>query len=138
MEVIYRRCAGLDVHKKTVVACVRVAGDGRPLQEVRSFETTTSGLLALADWLASFGVEHVAMEATGVYWKPVWHILSTEGSFELVLANAQHVKAVPGRKRDVSDAVWLAELQAENRRLQALQVAVTHVGRERQDGAGEA
>src|SRR5207253_6526697 len=81
MEVIYPRCAGLDVHKQTVVACVRIAGDGPPLQEVRTFATTTSGLLALADWLDSFEVEVVAMEATGVYWKPVWHVL--EGHFEL-------------------------------------------------------
>jgi transposase len=110
MEVIYPRCAGLDVHKQTVVACVRIAGDGPPLQEVRSFASTTSGLLALADWLDSFGVTHVAMEATGVYWKPVWHVL--EGHFELVLANAAHVKNVPGRKTDVSDAMWLADLLA--------------------------
>jgi transposase len=110
MEVIYPRCAGLDVHKQTVVACVRIAGDGAPLQEVRTFATTTSGLLELADWLESFGVEHVAMEATGVYWKPVWHVL--EGHFELVLANAAHVKNVPGRKTDVNDAMWLADLLA--------------------------
>ncbi len=110
MEVIYPRCAGLDVHKQTVVACVRIAGDGPPLQEVRSFASTTSGLLALADWLDSFGVTHVAMEATGVYWKPVWHVL--EGHFELVLANAAHVKNVPGRKTDVNDAMWLADLLA--------------------------
>jgi transposase len=98
------------VHKKTVVACVRIACSGPPLQEVRTFETTTSGLLALADWLDSFGVEHVCMEATGVYWKPVWHVL--EGHFELVLANAAHVKNVPGRKTDVNDAMWLADLLA--------------------------
>ena len=110
MEVIYPRCAGLDVHKQTVVACVRIAGDGPPLQQVRTFDTTTSGLLALADWLECFGVEHVAMEATGVYWKPVWHVL--EGHFELVLANAAHVKNVPGRKTDVNDAMWLADLLA--------------------------
>ncbi len=110
MEVIYSRCAGLDVHKQTVVACVRIAGDGPPLQEVRTFATTTSGLLALGDWLDSFGVEHVGMEATGVYWKPVWHVL--EGHFELVLANAAHVKNVPGRKTDVNDAMWLADLLA--------------------------
>jgi transposase len=110
MEVIYPRCAGLDVHKQTVVACVRIAGDGPPLLEVRSFASTTSGLLALADWLDSFGVTHVAMEATGVYWKPVWHVL--EGHFELVLANAAHVKNVPGRKTDVNDAMWLADLLA--------------------------
>lgn len=110
MEVIYPRCAGLDVHKQTVVACVRIARDGPPLQEVRTFATTTSGLLGLADWLESFSVKHVAMEATGVYWKPVWHVL--EGHFEPVLANAAHVKNVPGRKTDVSDAMWLADLLA--------------------------
>lgn len=110
MEVIYPRCAGLDVHKQTVVACVRIAHSGAPLQEVRTFATTTSGLLALADWLDGHGVQHVAMEATGVYWKPVWHVL--EGHFELVLANAAHVKNVPGRKTDVNDAMWLADLLA--------------------------
>ena len=110
MDVIHPRCAGLDVHKQTVVACARIAGDGPASQEVRTFETTTSGLLALADWLESLGIEHVAMEATGVYWKPVWHIL--EGHFELVLANAAHVKNVPGRKTDVNDAMWLADLLA--------------------------
>lgn len=110
MDVIYPRCAGLDVHKQTVVACVRLAHNGAPTQEVRTFATTTSGLLALADWLDGQGVEHVAMEATGVYWKPVWHVL--EGHFELVLANAAHVKNVPGRKTDVNDAMWLADLLA--------------------------
>jgi len=110
MDVIYPRCAGLDVHKQTVVACARVAGNGPLLQEVRTFATTTSGLLALADWLESLGIKHVAMEATGVYWKPVWHVL--EGHFELVLANAAHVKNVPGRKTDVNDAMWLADLLA--------------------------
>ena len=110
MEVIYPRCAGLDVHKQTVVACVRIAGNGSALQEVRTFATSTSGLLALADWLDSFAVEYVGMEATGVYWKPVWHVL--EGHFELVLANAAHVKNVPGRKTDVNDAMWLADLLA--------------------------
>lgn len=110
MEVIYPRCAGLDVHKQTVVACARIAREGPALQEVCTFAATTSGLLALSDWLESFGVEHVAMEATGVYWKPVWHVL--EGHFELVLANAAHVKNVPGRKTDVNDAMWLADLLA--------------------------
>jgi transposase len=111
MDVIYPRCAGLDVHKQTVVACARIATDGAPAtQEVRTFETTTSGLLALVDWLESCGVAHVAMEATGVSWKPVWHIL--EGHFELLLANAAHVKNVPGRKTDVNDAMWLADLLA--------------------------
>lgn len=110
MDVIYSRCAGLDVHKQTVVACARLSADGGPRQEVRIFATTTSGLLELADWLESLGVEHVAMEATGVYWKPVWHVL--EGHFVLVLANAAHVKNVPGRKTDVNDAMWLADLLA--------------------------
>lgn len=110
MEVIYPRCAGLDVHKQTVVACARIAGPGPLVQEVRTFATATAGLLELADWLESFGVEYVAMEATGVYWKPVWHVL--EGHFELVLANASHVKNVPGRKTDVNDSMWLADLLA--------------------------
>ena len=112
MDVLHPRCTGFDVHKKTVVAAVRLVEQGKVRVEVRTFETTTAGLIALAEWLASHGVTSVAMEATGVYWKPVWHILSEAGAFELVLANAQHVKAVPGRKRDVSDAVWLADLQA--------------------------
>lgn len=110
MEVIYPRCAGLDVHKQSVVACVRLARDGPAQQEVRTFATTTSALLDLVDWLESLGVEHVAMEATGVYWKPVWHVL--ECHFELVLANAAHVKNVPGRKTDVNDSMWLADLLA--------------------------
>jgi len=109
MEVLYPRCAGLDVHKDTVVAAVRCVSAPRP-HEVRSFATTTSGLLALADWLAAHGCTHVAMEATGVYWKPVWHVL--EPDFALVLANAQHIRAVPGRKTDVSDAAWIADLLA--------------------------
>lgn len=110
MDVIHPRCAGLDVHKQTVVACARIAGDSPLVQEVRTFATTTSGLLELTDWLESLGIEHVAMEATGVYWKPVWHVL--EGHFELVLANAAHVKNVPGRKTDVNDSMWLADLLA--------------------------
>jgi len=110
MDMIHPRCAGLDVHKATVVACVRIAGDAPLVQQVQTFETTTSELLALCDWLESFGITHVAMEATGVYCKPVWHIL--EGHFELTLANAAHVKSVPGRKTDVNDAMWLADLLA--------------------------
>ena len=98
MDVLHPRCAGLDVHKKTVVAAVRIVEHGKVRVEVRTFETTTAGLIALAEWLSEHGVTQVAMEATGVYWKPVWHILSTAGSFELVLANAAHVKNVPGRK----------------------------------------
>jgi transposase len=110
MEVMFARCAGLDVHKDTVVACVRVAEGGKVDHEVRTFGTTTRELLALCDWLASRGSTHVAMESTGVYWKPVWHIL--ESSFELVLANATHIRSVPGRKTDVNDARWIADLLA--------------------------
>ena len=111
MEVLYPHCAGLDVHKDTVVACVRHMSDGEVRREVRSFKTTTGELLALSEWLASEGCTHVVMEATGVYWKPVWHILS-DGDFALMLANAAHVKNVPGRKTDVNDATWLADLLA--------------------------
>jgi len=111
MDVLHQRCAGLDVHKDTVVAAVRLAGDGAAKTEVRTFETTTPGLLTLSAWLAESACTHVAMEATGVYWKPVWHILS-DGDLMLILANAAHVKNVPGRKTDVADAVWLADLLA--------------------------
>jgi transposase len=111
MEVLYQRCAGLDVHKKTVVAAVRLTEGNKVVTEVKTFATTTAGLLALSDWLSKNGCTHIAMEATGVYWKPVWHVLS-DGDFELILANAAHVKNVPGRKTDVSDAAWLAELLA--------------------------
>ena len=110
MEVLFPRCAGLDVHKDVVVACARVAVDGRVTQEVRSFATTTTALCALSTWLEEQRCTHVVMEATGVYWKPVWHVL--EGAFELVLANAQHVRNVPGRKSDVNDATWLSDLLA--------------------------
>jgi transposase len=111
MQVLYARCAGLDVHKDTVVAAVRLADNGEVQTEVRTFDTTTPGLLALSDWLTECGCTHVAMEATGVYWRPVWHILS-DGDFNLILANAAHVKNVPGRKTDVADALWLADLLA--------------------------
>src|SRR6202163_3473359 len=111
MEVLYSRCAGLDVHKDTVVACLRTMVDGTARREVRTFKTTTKALLELSEWLASEGCTHIAMEATGVYWKPVWHILC-DGEFELLLANAAHVKNVPGRKTDVNDATWLADLMA--------------------------
>jgi transposase len=110
MELMHNRCAGLDVHQRTVVACARVVEDDKVTEEVRTFETTTTGLLELSAWLESKGCTHVAMEATGVYWKPVWHIL--EGHFELLLANAAHIKNVPGRKTDVKDAVWIADLLA--------------------------
>ena len=109
MQVLYPRCAGLDVHKDSVVARVRCVS--APLaDETRTFATTTGALIELQEWLSAHGVTHVAMEATGVYWKPVWHLL--EGHFELVLANAQHIRNVPGRKSDVSDAAWIADLLA--------------------------
>jgi transposase len=111
MEVIYDRVAGLDVHKKTVVACVRTMKGGKITRECRTFETTTVGLLALLAWLTESGCSHVAMEATGIYWVPVWGVLS-DGAFELVLANAAHIKNVPGRKTDVNDATWIADLLA--------------------------
>lgn len=111
MEVLHRDCAGLDVHKDTVVACARHAVNGTVKREVRTFATMTKDLLALSEWLASEGCTHIVMEATGVYWKPVWHILS-DGDFALTLANAAHVKNVPGRKTDVNDATWLADLLA--------------------------
>jgi transposase len=111
MEVLHAHCAGLDVHKDSLAACVRHMVDGKVTTRVKSFNTTTAELMLLSDWLSSEGATHVAMEATGVYWKPVWHILC-DGEFELVLANAAHVKNVPGRKTDVNDAMWLADLLA--------------------------
>jgi transposase len=109
MEVMYPRCAGLDLGKDTLVACVRLHG-AEIRQECRTFGMTTRDLLALADWLTAEGVTHVAMEATGTYWKGVWHVL--EDAFTLVLANAGHIKGVPGRKSDVNDATWIADLLA--------------------------
>jgi transposase len=110
MDVLYERCCGLDIHKRTVVACLVVpsAGGGRPQKEVRTFGTMTHDLLALADWLEAHGVTHVAMESTGVYWKPLHNLL--EDRFTLLLVNAQHIKAVPGRKTDVRDCEWIADL----------------------------
>src|SRR5262249_41885356 len=99
MDIVYPCCAGLDIHKKTVVASVRRGRvGGKVRKEVRTFGTMTANLLGLADWLAKQGVTHVAMESTGVYWKPVWNLL--EGQFELLLVNARHIKQVPGRKTD--------------------------------------
>ena len=112
MEVLYSRCAGLDVHSRRVSACVRLAAGRTVTTEHREFATTTAGLLDLAAWLTEFGCTHVAMEATGVYWKPVWHILEDAESFTLVLANAQHIRNVPGRKSDRNDAAWIADLLA--------------------------
>lgn len=109
MDILYSRCAGLDVHKKTVVAC-RISEDetGKSVVQVRTFATMTVDLLALSDWLAEVQVTHVAMESTGEYWKPVYNIL--EGQFALLVVNAHHIKAVPGRKTDVKDAQWIADL----------------------------
>ena len=109
MDVIVERPAALDVHKEQVTACVRVPdGDGTRRSEVVEFSTMVGGLLTLRDWLKAHGVTQVAMEATGVYWKPVWAVL--EDDFELLLVNARHVKQVPGRKTDVKDAEWLCQL----------------------------
>ena len=112
MEVQVDRCAGLDVHKKTVVACVRAPGTGRQKRssDVRTFGTFEHQLVALREWLIECGVTSVAMEATGVYWKPVWHVLDESQPFELLLVNPAHIKNVPGRKTDVNDATWIAQL----------------------------
>jgi transposase len=104
MEVIYSRCCGLDVHAKTVVACLCIQGE----KQIRTFTTMTEGLLQLSDWLALAGCTHVAIESTGVYWRPVFNIL--EGNFEVLLVNAHHIKAVPGRKTDVRDCEWICDL----------------------------
>jgi transposase len=109
MQEVHERCAGLDVHKKSVYACVIWSeAQGKKRQEVRSFGTMTTDLLGLADWLREHGVRQVAMEATGVYWRPVWAVL--EGEFELMLVNPQHIKAIPGRKTDAKDCEWIADL----------------------------
>jgi transposase len=108
MRIIYKRCCGLDVHKKVIVACLLVLDhDGELRKEVRKFGTMTKDLLALLDWLQQAGCTHLAMESTGVYWKPIYNIL--EGHLEVVVVNAQHLKGVPGRKTDVLDSEWLAE-----------------------------
>jgi transposase len=109
MQVLYSRCAGLDVHKDSVFVCVRwISDDGKGHEEVRSFGTTWRQLLALGDWLAEQKVGHAAMESTGVYWKPIWNLL--EDRVKLILVNAQHIKQVPGRKTDVKDCQWIAQL----------------------------
>lgn len=109
MDILYPCCAGLDVHKKTVVACVRRLGpDGTIHKEVRTYGTMTAHLLAMSDWFAQEGVTQVAMESTGVYWKPIFNLL--EGVFPVVLVNPQHLKRVPGRKTDVKDCEWIAHL----------------------------
>jgi transposase len=108
MEVLYSRCCGLDVHKASVSACVVIREAGRTRRKYGRFSTMTRDLVGLAGWLHEQGVTHIAMESTGVYWKPVWNVL--EGQFQLILVNAQHVKNVPGRKTDVKDSEWIAEL----------------------------
>ncbi len=111
MEVVHVRCAGLDVHKKRILACVRIIGKGGSVEkDVKTFGTTTGDLMVLSDWLRSNSVTHVAMESTGIFWKPVYAIL--EGSFTLLVVNAAHMKAVPGRKTDVRDCEWIADLLA--------------------------
>ncbi len=110
MEILHRRCAGLDVHQKEIVACRRIASGRKVESELARFPTTTPGLLALSAWLTEAKVTHVAMEATGVYWKPVWHVLCAD--FKLILANASHIRNVPGRKSDANDATWIADLLA--------------------------
>src|SRR5215211_1843951 len=109
VAVVHERCCGLDVHQKTVVACLITPGAGdQPQKEIRTFGTMTADLLELADWLRAAACRSVAMEATGVYWKPLWNLLEDE--FTLLLVNARHIKAVPGRKTDVKDCEWLADL----------------------------
>jgi transposase len=109
MEILYERCCGLDVHKRTVVACLLTPGPaGPPTKELRTFGAMTGDLLALSDWLAAAGCTHVAMEATGVFWKPIYNLL--EDRFVVLVVNAAHIKAVPGRKTDVRDAEWIADL----------------------------
>jgi transposase len=110
VEVVYERCAGLDVGKDEVVACIRVPdGAGGRRQEVRTYPTFSSGLESLAEWLQDHDVTQVVLEATGQYWKPIWYVLEERG-LELLLVNARHVKLLPGRKTDVGDAAWLCEL----------------------------
>jgi len=108
MEVVYPRCSGLDVHKRFVVGCLSLIHNGERHKEIRQFSTMTSDLHVLKEWLKAAGCTHIAMESTGVYWKPLFHVL--EGEFEICLVNAQHMKAVPGRKTDVKDAEWIADL----------------------------
>jgi transposase len=109
MEVVHERCCGLDIHKKLIVACSIVPGaDGKPIKRVRSFGAMSDDVQQLSDWLAEQGVSHVAMESTASYWKPVYNVL--EERFELLLVNSQHLKSVPGRKTDVKDAEWIADL----------------------------
>jgi transposase len=109
MQVVHERCCGLDVHKKTVVACILITlANGEVQRHIRTFSTMTAGLLALADWLESLAVTVIAMESTGIYWRPVFNLL--EEGRSVILVNAQHMKAIPGRKTDIKDSEWLADL----------------------------
>ena len=109
MRALVERCCGLDIHQETVVACLLVGEPGKPLrQEVRTWSTTTRDLEAMRDWLKTEKVSHVGMESTGVYWRPIYAVL--EGHFVLIVGNARHIKNVPGRKTDVKDATWIADL----------------------------
>jgi transposase len=111
MRIVYKRCCGMDVHKDSVTACVLLIDeDGEFRKQTRYFSTMTRDLKEMSGWLASLGVEAIAMEATGVYWKPVWNILEAEKKFQLLLLNAHHIKHVPGRKTDQKDSEWIAEL----------------------------
>jgi transposase len=109
MEILHTRCAGIDVHKKNVKVCLIITEEnGKQKKEIRTYSTMTPQLLELHDWLKEQGCSHIAFEATGVYWKPVFNLL--EGDFEILVVNAHHMKAVPGRKTDVKDAEWIADL----------------------------
>lgn len=109
MEILYPRCAGFDIHKKTVRVCVLIQQEnGKVSKEFRTYSTTTADLLALLDWLLQLGCSHVALEGTGVYWKPIYNLF--EGHIQVLVVNAQHIKAVPGRKTDTKDAEWIANL----------------------------
>jgi transposase len=110
VKTMHRRCAALDVHSDSVVACARISVRNKVTRETCRVGVTTPDLMGLADWLEARGITHVAMEATGVYWRPVWHML--EDRFTLVLANAAEVRNVPGRKSDVNDTTWCADLLA--------------------------
>ncbi len=109
VQVVHERCCGLDVHKKMVVACILITlASGEVQRHIRTFSTMTCGLLALADWLDRFGVSIVAMESTGVYWQPVFRVL--EAGRQVMVVNAKHMKAIPGRKTDIKDSEWIADL----------------------------
>ncbi|MDO8671334.1 MAG: transposase, partial [Dehalococcoidia bacterium] len=109
MELVHTHCCGLDIHKKSIAACVIVPGTkGQIRKEIRTFGTMTEDLIKLSEWLSACGITHVAMESTGEYWKPIYNIL--ENNFQLLLVNPQHIKTVPGRKTDVRDCEWIADL----------------------------